>query len=387
MRVGIDGNILTLRKTGIVEYAARIINGILASAPDVSFSVHLPTPLRRLHRKEDTVLRARQYIVDPAGKVAMYPQIFPPQKIQRKLWDFIGYPAVESIIGEIDVFHGMSYVLPPRRRAKGILTICDLTFLLFPEYHAQGMQSLARTIRRQAHSADAVIAISEHTRKDIVESLGVPDERVVVTLLAADEKYRVLPRSEVLPVTFRYGIDGDYILYTGTLEPRKNVTAIIEAFNILKREMALPHRLVIAGRKGWLYDGLFKQIEELKLGRDVIFTDFVPDEDLVALYNGASLFVYPSLYEGFGLPPLEAMACGCPVVTSNTSSLPEVVGDAGLMVDPRRPEELAEAMARIIEDSALRAELREKGLKRAAEFSWRRCAEETLAVYRELTGK
>ena len=163
--------------------------------------------------------------------------------------------------------------------------------------------------------------------------------------------------------------------------------ALVRAFCQLKQETGIPHRLVLAGKKGWIFESIYTEVEQLGLQDEVIFTGYVPDEDLPYLYNGASLFAYPSFYEGFGLPPLEAMACGCPVVTSNTSSLPEVVGDAGLMVDPLRSDELAGAMARVLEDSDLAAAMRTKGLARAATFSWERCARETLSIYRDVTGK
>ena len=221
-----------------------------------------------------------------------------------------------------------------------------------------------------------------------MEYLGIPEERIRVTLLAADEQYRVIHGVDAIKaVVGSYGIDREYILYTGTLEPRKNIVSLIRAFDAIKKESGIPHRLVIAGKKGWLFDDIFSAVEELGLVDEVIFTGYVPGEDLPYLYNGASLFAYPSKYEGFGLPPLEAMACGCPVVSSNSSSLPEVVGDAGLMVAPEQTNDLArEAMLKVLSDSSLRDSMRCRGLERAAMFSWKRCARETLDVYRCVTG-
>ena len=244
-------------------------------------------------------------------------------------------------------------------------------------------------MKRYISRADTVISISEHTKRDIISTFGIPEGKIRVILLAADERFRLIDDTVATGcVLNRYGITGEYILYTGPMELRKNVPTLVNAFAILKKEKKIPHFLVLAGNKGGgQYDEVMGIIQKEGLVKSVIFTGFVADDDLPYLYNGASLFAFPSFYEGFGLPPLEAMACGCPVVTSNTSSLPEVVGDAGLMIDPTRPEELAEAMGRVLEDRTLHAELRERGLARAAEFSWRRCAAETMDVYRELTGK
>jgi len=268
------------------------------------------------------------------------------------------------------------------------MTIYDLTFMLLPGFHTRETQSFSKAIRRYVERSDCIIAISEQTKRDIVEHLGIPADRIRVTLLAADERYRVIDdRGVIEPVLTKYGIASEYILYAGTLEPRKNVPALVRAFHALKRERHIPHRLVLAGKKGWLYDEIFAEVSTLGLDADVIFTGYVPDEDLPLLYNGASLFVYPSLYEGFGLPPLEAMACGCPVITSDISSLPEVVGDAGVMINPRSCDDLAGAIARVLEDSNLAGIMRAKGLARAATFSWDRCARETVAIYRDVSGK
>lgn len=389
MIIGIDGRSLLTDKTGVGVYTDRLITGLLASDNTINCKLYLPLPLKLGFaggKAKGALLR--RIAANYGGRVELTTVEFPPQKLQRMLWRFISSPAIESALGNIDVFHATSFIMPPLKFAKGVLTIYDLTFMLFPAFHGKGMQAFTRDIRNYANRADCIIAISKHTKRDIMEHLQVPEERIRVTMLAADERYRIVNDPDsITSVKSKFGIDGDYILYTGTLEPRKNVPALIRAYSQLRNEARITHRLVLAGKKGWLYDEILESVRTLGLERYVIFTGYVADEDMPYLYNGAELFVYPSFYEGFGLPPLEAMACGCPVVTSNTSSLPEVVGGAGLMVDPYRPEELAEAMGRILEDSELRSELRERGLKRAAEFSWRRCAEETLAVYRELSGK
>ena len=387
MLAGIDGAPLLTRKTGIGVYTDRLLSGMIAADPNLDVRLYLPLPMRQaLHRqeKEKMLAELRQKLPE---RVTCVPNSFPP-KARRWLWRGTDLFPVDEILGGVDLYHATNLVMPPLKRAKGVLTVYDLTFMLFPEYHVKGMQAFASDMRKFVGRADRIIAISEHTKRDIVELLDVPAEKIRVTLLAADEKFRVLDKDAAQhEVLAKYGIDREYILYTGTLEPRKNVPALVRAFHMLKREAKIPHRLVLAGKKGWLYDRIFAEVRELGLEDEVIFTGYVPDDDLPYLYNGADLFAYPSIYEGFGIPPLEAMACGCPVVASNSSSLPEVVGDAGVMVDPHDEAALAEAMGKVLADSALAASLREKGLDRSRLFSWERCARETLEVYCALIEK
>jgi glycosyltransferase involved in cell wall biosynthesis len=382
--VGIDGKPLLMQKTGIGIYADRLLASVCGLDNNLGFRVYLPFSLTQLGREAKGYRKSltRQH----PERVEFISSSFPP-KLRRWIWQNSRLMPIERIIGEIDLFHATNLVMPPLRKAKGILTLYDLTFMLLPSYHVKGMHSFVEEVKRSAGRADGLIAISEHTKRDVMEFLNIPEERIRVTLLAADEQFRVIKEPDAIQsVVSRYGIDREYILYTGTLEPRKNIVTLVQAFHDLKRDSGIPHRLVLAGKKGWLFDDIFSAVEKLDLVDDVIFTGYVPDGDLPYLYNGASLFAYPSRYEGFGLPPLEAMACGCPVVTSNTSSLPEVVGDAGIMVDPEHSDDLADAMQKVLSDSSLRDSLRSKGLARAATFSWNRCARETLEIYHQVTG-
>lgn len=385
MVIGIDGKPLLMQKTGSGIYTDRLLAAISSLDERLSFRVYLPFSLAQLGREAARYTEELQQ--QHTDRVSFAGSCFPP-KLRRWVWQHSNMMPMERIIGEVDLFHATNLVMPPLRRAKGVFTVYDLTFMLFPDFHVKGMQSFARETKRSAERADGLIAISEHTRQDAIEHLGIPAERIKVTLLAADERYRVIhDREPVAAVAAKYGIDREYILYTGTLEPRKNVPALVRAFHQLRQETKLPHRLVLAGRKGWLYEQIFAEVAELGLTDEVIFTGYVPDEDLPFLYNGASLFAYPSFYEGFGLPPLEAMACGCPVVTSNRSSLPEVVGEAGLLIDPDRADDLAAAMVRVLSDRELAADMRSAGIARAAGFSWERCGRETLAIYEDVTGR
>jgi glycosyltransferase involved in cell wall biosynthesis len=291
--------------------------------------------------------------------------------------------------GRFDVFHSPFPPLPPRVLTGGaarVLTIYDLIFVNRPEFMPAEIISF---MQRVLHSIDAgrdwVACISEFTKEEFCEHTGMAPERVFVTPLAAAPHFRPVREAAALDAARRrYGIpEGDYFLGVGVLQPRKNLAHLIRCFFRLLAEQNLPDtHLVLAGAQGWMQDEIFAAADASSRERSrVIFAGHVADEDLAAVYGGALAFVYPSLYEGFGLPPLEAMACGTPVITSNTTALPEVVGDAGLTVAPTDADALCGEMLRVARDGRLRAELSERGLRRASEFSWARCAAETVKAY------
>jgi glycosyltransferase involved in cell wall biosynthesis len=244
-------------------------------------------------------------------------------------------------------------------------------------------------VRRTARAASHVIASSEFTRRDIIETYNVAGSRVSVVPLAASPHFRPVSEAEELRRVRRvYGIEGDYILAVGSIQPRKNLARLFRAYSDLRRKRTrdkLP-QLLIVGKLAWLYDETLRAVEECGVGDAVKFTGYVPEIDLPALYSGALCFVYPSYFEGFGLPPLEAMRCGTPVIAGDRTSLPEVVGDAGLLVDPFDTDAIAAAVARLIDDKTLRALLSERGLARATQFDWRETARLTLEIYRRATG-
>jgi glycosyltransferase involved in cell wall biosynthesis len=232
---------------------------------------------------------------------------------------------------------------------------------------------------------DAIIAVSEATKQDVIRLLGVPEHRVVVIHEAASPYFRPLDDEDVRAQLRReLGIDRSYVLFVSTIEPRKNVPGLLRAFRQLLDDYRLDTQLILAGERGWLTEDVYQLVDELSLEKSVRFLGRVSAQHLLLLYNGAELLVAPSLYEGFGLTPLEAMACGTPVVVSNVSSLPEIVADAGLLVDPRNVEEITVAIWRLLDDSELRENLAAKGLTRAASFSWDRAARETISLYRSL---
>ncbi len=288
----------------------------------------------------------------------------------------------------MDLFHATEHLLPRLSSVRTVFTLHDLIFLFHPETHKPlNRWFLTLMMPRFLRAADAVIAVSECTRRDAVRAYGIPEEKITVIYEGVSPRFRPASPEAIQAVRAKYRLPERFILYVGTIEPRKNLTALLEAYAALQsRNTQHAARLVIVGKKGWLYEGFFRRLRELGLEERVYFTGYVPDEDLPALYSAADLFVFPSLYEGFGLPVLEAMACGVPVVCSNTSSLPEVAGDAALLADPTDIRALAAAMERALTDEALRASLRARGLERARQFTWEEAAKRTVEVYHQVLG-
>ena len=272
-----------------------------------------------------------------------------------------------------------------RFKHKNIITINDLSALKFPEQHKLGRRLITDLfLPRTLKKADKIIAISRNTKEDILSYYPfLKEDKIRVIHLAANEDFRTIQDENVLDdCRKRYNLHEKFILYVGTLEPRKNLVRLLHAFSSVHEKTGVP--LTIVGKKGWKYKKIFETLRDLNLEQKVLFTGYVEPGDLPALYNLATLFVYPSLYEGFGLPPLEAMQCGCPVITSNVSSLPEVVGDAAIKVNPCSIQEIEQAMCSLLSDENLRTDYIKRGIKQAEKFSWERCARETFQVYQEV---
>ena len=289
----------------------------------------------------------------------------------------------------VDLLH-VQYTAPPFAPCPVVATVHDLSFEHLPEtFKRRSKLQLRLTVRRTARDAAHVIAPSEFTRRDLLETYGLRPERVSVTPLAAPPHFRrVEDATELKRVRDIYGIEADYILAVGSIQPRKNLTRLVAAYADLRRARAsdkLP-QLVLVGKKAWLYGETLRAVERHGVSGRTVFTGYVSERDLPALYSGALCFVYPSYFEGFGLPVLEAMQCGVPVVAGDRASLPEVVGDAGLLVDPFDTGAISRAVARLIDDAPLRAELKERGLRRARIFDWRATARATLRIYASAMG-
>jgi glycosyltransferase involved in cell wall biosynthesis len=280
----------------------------------------------------------------------------------------------------VDLLHGLALVGPLLITRPFVLTIHDLSFLHYPQsFRGAKRLYLKLFTRLSVQRAQRVIAASESTRSDLMQQYGIPADRVDRVYYGLDQQFHPLPPGEVAAFRVQNGLPDRFMLFVGTLEPRKNVARLVEAYARLPQDRP---PLYIVGGKGWLCDDIFARVEALHLGDEFRFAGYVPGQELPWWYNAAELFVYPSLYEGFGLPPLEAMACGTPVVTSGVSSLPEVVGPAGVTVDPTDIDALAGAISQILADGELRQRMRTDGLAQAGKFSWQEAARQTVSSYR-----
>ncbi len=374
MRVGIDGVPLTETKTGVGHYTLELARSLAQISDGDSFEVIAPARILINDGKHSEL---------PANLTVTYREPNP----LRKHWWTIGLPLYirES---SLDLFHGTNYSVPLWKGCRTALTIHDLSLFLYPETHEQHRVSVGRRrIPTMACVATKIITPSEAVRREVVEHLSVSPEKIVAIPEAARREFRPVPVEETRDVRTRFGVEDDFLLYVGTLEPRKNLMLLIRAFEEVLRATNLRPQLVIVGKKGWLVDELFAYVERAGLGDRLLFTNYVTDEELRALYSSCRMCVYPSLYEGFGLPPLEAMACGAPVITTRIPSIMETVGDAARLVGPTDVDALARNITELLTDAEARASLSAAGLARAAQFSWEKTARMTLEVYREMLGR
>jgi glycosyltransferase involved in cell wall biosynthesis len=284
----------------------------------------------------------------------------------------------------LNVFHAQ-HIVPPFLKCKTVTTIPDIAYEHFPEAFPRRQRAwLKRLIRDSASRADHIITVSEYSKRDIVTTYGIPEQKITVTYEGAGQEFRPGDKQKAREeIGRRYGITGEFVLYLGRLQARKNLARVVEAFAKVRR-MGLPYKLVLAGKQDSLFAPVLARIRDLHMENEVLLPGFLPAEDVPLFYNAAEVFIYPSLYEGFGLPVVEAMACGCPVITSQGSSLEEVAGDAALLVDPLSDSSIASAMQRVLEDSALRRQLREAGLNRSKLFDFQKTARQTMDVYERL---
>jgi len=306
------------------------------------------------------------------------------------LWHRAKLPLpADWLIGSVDLYHCPDFVLPPLRRARGILTVHDLAFLMRPDCADARLRAyLEEVVPRSVRRADFIIADSENTRNDLVVLLGANPASIAVVPGGVEERFEpITDRDLLMTARRRLGIgDEPFILAIGVLEPRKNLNCLMDAFHQLKQHQTVPNdlKLVLAGGKGWLYDNIFEHRDASPVRGDIVMPGFVADDLLPAIYSAAEVLAFPSLYEGFGLPILEAMACGTPVVASRASCLPEVAEGAALLVDPTSVDGLTAALELALVDTDLRARLVAQGRQRASEYSWRRAAEQLLGVYQQV---
>ena len=287
---------------------------------------------------------------------------------------------------DADVTHFFNYIAPPGVHGKTVITVHDMVYKAFPEtVRGRTKWMLISGLKPSMNRADIIVTDSEFSKSEILKYFPKYEKKIRVVPCGVDlEKFKPCDTPERIPeVKSSLGINGEYFLYLGTIEPRKNLERLISAYHILTQRIQGAPKLVLAGGKGWLYDSIFQRVSDLKLADKVLFTKYIPSEDMNPLMCGALAFVFPSIYEGFGMPPLEAMACGVPVLASNAASLPEVTGDCGVICDAYSEESIADGLYTLYNDTALRAELSIRGRKRAEGFSWERSAEILYKAYKE----
>jgi glycosyltransferase involved in cell wall biosynthesis len=374
LRIAIDGTAIPRRMAGAGVYTYQLVRALAETAGD--------------HR---LLVFARPGLFDDLA--ADHPRlrvvhVAPTSRAARLAWEQTVLPLLLRRL-RVDVLHSPHHHTPLASPGlRRVVTFHDLTFLLLPQRYPPARRLYMEGLTRAAaRVADAIITPSQVVRQEVIDRLGVPVERVVAIPEAAGPQYEPIEDEDTLGrLRWKYRLPNRYILSVGSLEPGKNRARLIRAYARLRSE-GIDSPLAIAGQPAWRYEGDFELVRRLGLDAHVRFLGYVPDEEMPALYSGATLLAFPSLYEGFGLPVLEAMACGTPVVTANVSASAEVAGAAAVLVDPKDTEALAEAMGRVLSDEALRADLRSRGLERAQQFSWQRAARQTLTVYEVVAAK
>lgn len=285
-----------------------------------------------------------------------------------------------------DLIHGTDYYVYPCHNTKKVMTIHDLTFLKYPFYSNSIVKTYTKRIQKCLEWTDLIITFSNNSKQDIMQYLGVPSEKISITYEASKYGVNFLNQEKIqnLKKLVSYNFEQPYILFVSTLEPRKNIVNLVRAFNLLKQEYKIPHNLILIGQKGWQYQYIFETINQSIFKDYIHHLGYLSDELVALFYNQADVFVYPSFYEGFGLPVVEAMTLGCPVVTSNTSSLPEIAGDAAIFINPNDPTSIAYGIHKVINDSELRQNLINKGKIKSTLYSWEKTAKQTINAYKKI---
>jgi len=393
MKIALDYTTGIYPGAGVARYTRSLVGALAELDHENEYSLFyaargLPRPTPETEQAE--MLFARHPNFRPVPIPLSVRQMF-------AVWQRLRLPLpVDLFTGRCDVMHSPDFVSPPHRSGADVITVHDMSFMVVPEHAEPKLAGfLSKTVPAAVRRADRVIAVSEQTKHDVIRLLDVPEEKVVVAYNGVDKRFRPLQegaaQDEIESLREKLGLPQHFILHVGTLEPRKNLKRLVEAYGLLvSRGKAAtrsgePSALVLAGRKGWLFEPILSAAERINnAGGKVIFLDYVYDNHLSLLYNMADVFAYPSLYEGFGLPAAEALACGVPTVVSNDGALSEVVGDAAIKVDAMSVESIAEGLESALYDNTLKAKLRAEGPPRVARFTWEAAARTMLDVYTNL---
>ena len=367
VRIAIDAR--KLHDFGIGTYIRNVLRHLARMDKDTEYVVLCQERDRQIAPSLGENFRA---VVDTSLPYSLREQVSVPLALGRE---------------HVDLFHAPHYVLPPLARCRSVVTIHDCIHLMFPQYlpHRFALAYARGALWMATRTSDRIFTVSEASKRDILRFFDVPPEKIAVIYNGIDDRFWSEPsEEELVRVRERYQLEGDFVLYAGNVKPHKNLERLIDAFHLVRQD-GLDHlKLIVIGDEISKYAELRRAVHRYNLHKYVRFLGYMPDESLAVLYRLAGVFVFPSLYEGFGLPPLEAMASGTPVVTSNVSSLPEVVGDAAMLVDPYDPTAIADGLRRVLTEPGLHAQLRDAGFARAAEFSWERSVRQIRGIYRDV---
>jgi glycosyltransferase involved in cell wall biosynthesis len=374
MRIGLDGFPLSSAKTGVGHYTFELARALAALSPAHRLELISPTPFAEI-------------VADQVKSIPNLHLVNPRTNAITRRWWGIGLPRYVRRAA-LDVFHGTNFEVPLWNRNRTVATIHDLSVFLHPDKHEK---QIARRARRRLpimlRAAAMIITPTETVKREICERFKVDPNQVTVTPEAPRQNFQPLPAVDCAPIIRRLGIDENFILFVGTIEPRKNLLTLVRAFDQILRHTTERPQLVVAGGEGWLTDELHHFVRQANFGDRLRMTGYLDDQDLRALYSACKVFVYPSLYEGFGLPPLEAMACGAPVIASRIPSLSEVLENNARFVEPLDEIALATAISELLANETERSRLSAPGLKHAAKFSWDKTARLTMEVYERVLRK
>ncbi|NMB57330.1 glycosyltransferase family 4 protein [Candidatus Beckwithbacteria bacterium] len=366
--IGIDISQIVYQ-TGVSRYTRELVKNLLRIDKNNQYKL-----FAGVFRQKEEIEKFLKELDREKLSYQAYIKFFPPQ-VASLIWNQLHFLPVNNFIGHVDIFHTSDWSQPPFQSGIKITTIHDFTPIIYSDYHDPKIVfNFEHNLKLIEKECEHVICVSKATQKDLLKFTKINKEKTSVIYEGASENFhKIKDQAKIEKIKNKYNISKKYILSVCTLEPRKNLKSVIQAFQALNLS---DYQLVLVGKFGWGED-LVKQ-------QNIILTGFVSDQDLPYLYNGAEMFAYPSFYEGFGLPVLEAMQCGLPVITSNLSSLPEIVDDAGILISPKKVAEIAAAMKKILENSKLKKNLQEKSLRRAEQFSFEKMARQTLELYQKM---
>jgi glycosyltransferase involved in cell wall biosynthesis len=375
VKIGYNAQIISRSGAGIVNFARNVIQHLVQVQSDHEFFIYgNPAFLSHLESHHAHIVPTNPF-VDNSSKRIIWEQCVLPFKISRNNLDLMLYPDHTAPIF--------------KKSCPVVITLHDIAFISFPDTFTSATRLYKEyAVKQSVKRASRIIAVSEFTKLEVMKFLDVPESKLTVIYRGIDERFQENSNEvQLSSIRTKYDLQNKFILFVGTLEPRKNIQKLIQGYAGLLKQKKIPHDLIIVGGQGWLFKDIYGMIEKLGVQNSVKLLGYVADTDLPLLYNLADVFVYPSLYEGFGLPPLEAMACGCPVVTSNRSSLPEIVGDAAMLVDPYDSDAIANGIFQVIDNKDYRQLLRKQGLQRASQFTWKRTVAEILKIFDAITNE